>query len=122
VKITKRQLRKVIREYFARHTVGEDYVSPEEREERAAEELGWLMSKVFVGDRLGVDALRKFEDKIKRKRPLDVIYIMYNWGHENDEDVETFAERALENLGETPEPGGEFSGQSELRELLYQIL
>jgi hypothetical protein len=119
MKITKRQLRSIIREYFAPHTV-EDYVSPEKHEERAAEELDWLMSKVFVGD----DAFREFEDKIKRKRmrPLDVIYIMYNWGYENNEDVETFAETALENLGETPEPGQEVSGQSELRELLYQIL
>ena len=121
MKITKRQLRKVIREYFARHTV-EDYVSPEDRDKDASKELDLLMSKVFVGDRLDVGALRKFEAKIKGKRPLDVIYIMYNWGHDNDEDVKTFAERALENLGETPEPGGEFSGQSELRELLYQIL
>jgi len=121
MKVTKKQLRRIIREYFARHTV-EDYVSPEEHEQRATEELDWLMSKVFVGDRLDVDTLREFEAKIKRKRPLDVIYIMYNWGYENDEDVETFAERALENLGETPEPGGEVSGQSELRELLYQIL
>ena len=121
MKITKRQLRKVIREYFARHTV-EDYVSPEDRQNAASEELDLLMSKVFVGDRLDVGALLKFEAKIEGKRPLDVIYIMYNWGHDNDEDVKTFAERALENLGETPEPGGEFSGQSELRELLYQIL
>ena len=105
MKITKRQLRKVIREYFARHTV-EDYVSPEDRDKDASKELDLLMSKVFVGDRLDVGALRKFEAKIKGKRPLDVIYIMYNWGHDNDEDVKTFAERALENLGETPEPGG----------------
>lgn len=115
MKITKRQLRKIIREYFARHTV-EDYVSPDEREERAAEELDWLTSKVFVGNGLDYDALRDFEAAADRFNPVDVIYAIWDWGQENPQEpgsdffqgeaAEVFGEQALNRLGITPEPGG----------------
>ena len=116
MKITKRQLRKIIREYFTRHTVGEDYVSPDEREERATEELDWLQSKVFVGNGLDFDAHRDFEAAAGRFRPVDVIYAIWDWGRENPQEpgsdffqgeaAEVFGEQALNRLGITPEPGG----------------
>ena len=115
MKITKRQLRRIIQEYFARHTV-EDYVSPADRQDDAAEELDLLQSKVFVGNGLDDDALRKFEKAAVRFSPVDVIYAIWDWGRENPQEpgsdffqgeaAKVFGEQALNRLGITPEPGG----------------
>jgi hypothetical protein len=126
MKITKRQLRKVIREYFARHTV-EDYEDPMEKDRRALDLRDYLMGKLFVGYGLDSGALSKFEAAADKYSPVAIIYAIYDWGKENAEPgfmqgnvALSLGEDILGDLGMSTEPG-QSEGQIYLMDLLDQI-
>ena len=127
MKITKRQLKRIIRESFARYS--DDYEDPMEKDRRALDLRDYLMDKIFVGYELELDseALREFEAAADKYSPAAIIYAIYDWGKENAEPgfmqgnvALSLGEDILGDLGMSTEPG-ESEGRIYLMDLLDQI-
>jgi hypothetical protein len=125
VKITKRQLKRIIRESFARYS--DDYEDPMEKDRRALDLRDYLMDKIFVGYGLDSEALREFEAAADKYSPVAIIYAIYDWGKENAEPgfmqgnvALSLGEDILGDLGMSTEPG-QSEGQRYLMDLLDQI-
>ena len=125
MKITKRQLRRIIRESFARYS--DDYEDPMEKNRRALDLRDYLMDKIFVGYGLDSGARREFEAAADKYSPAAIIYAIYDWGKENAEPgfmqgnvALSLGEDILRDLGMSTEPG-QSEGRIYLMDLLDQI-